>query len=80
VAAYFASGMDQAAIEAQGLKPVKPLLDRISSMKSAEDLPFVLAQLGRVGIAAPVGSYVRPDVKNTRVNVLTVGQSGLGLP
>lgn len=80
VAAYFASGMDQAAIEAQGLKPVKPLLDRISSMKSAEDLPFVLAQLGRVGIAAPVGGYVRPDVKNTRVNVLTVGQSGLGLP
>ena len=80
VAAYYASGMDLAAIEAQGLKPVKPLLDRIASMKSAQDLPYLLAQLGRVGIAAPVGSFVRADVKNTRVNVLTLGQAGLGLP
>lgn len=79
-AAFYASGMDLAAIEAQGLKPVKPLLDRVASMKSSADLPFVLAQLGRVGIAAPVNSYVRADVKNTRVNVLTLGQSGLGLP
>ncbi|MDH0863400.1 M13 family metallopeptidase [Mitsuaria sp. GD03876] len=79
-AAFYASGMDQAAIEAQGLKPVKPLLDRIASMKSAQDLPFVLAQLGRVGIAAPLGAGVRADVKNTRVNVLTLGQAGLGLP
>ena len=80
VAAYYASGMDLAAIEAQGLKPVKPLLDRIASMKSAQDLPYLLAQLGRVGIAAPVGSFVRADVKNTRVNVLTLSQAGLGLP
>ncbi|WP_067068536.1 M13 family metallopeptidase [Roseateles chitosanitabidus] len=80
VAAYYASGMDLAAIEAQGLKPVKPLLDRVAAMKTAEDLPYALAQLGRVGISAPVGAFVRPDVKNTRVNVLTLGQSGLGLP
>ena len=80
VAAYYASGMDRAAIEAQGLKPVKPLLDRVAAMKSAQDLPGALAQLGRVGIAAPVSASVRADVKNTRVNVLTLGQAGLGLP
>ncbi|UXH79402.1 M13 family metallopeptidase [Roseateles amylovorans] len=80
VAAYYASGMDQAAIEAQGLKPVQPLLDRIQAMKSVEDLPAVMAQLARVGIAAPVGEFVRADPKNTRVNVLTLAQSGLGLP
>lgn len=80
VAAYYASGLDLAAIEAQGLKPVQPLLDRVASIKTAQDLPFALAQLGRVGISAPVGAYVRADVKNTRVNVLTLGQSGLGLP
>lgn len=80
VAAYYASGMDLPAIEARGLKPVQPLLDRVAALKTAEDLPYALAQLGRVGIAAPVGASVRPDVKNTRVNVLTLGQSGLGLP
>ncbi|MET0207801.1 MAG: M13 family metallopeptidase [Burkholderiaceae bacterium] len=80
VAAYYASGMDLAAIEAQGLKPVKPLLDRIQSIKSKEDLPALLAQLGRVQIAAPVSTFVRADPKNTRVNVLTLTQAGLGLP
>ncbi len=80
VAAYFASGMDRAAIEAGGLKPVKPLLDRVASIKTAADLPAVLAELGRVQIAAPVGTYVRPDPKNTSVQVLNLTQSGLGLP
>lgn len=80
VAAYFASGMDRAAIEAGGLKPVKPLLDRVASMKTPADLPAVLAELGRVQIAAPVGTYVRPDPKNTSVQVLNLTQSGLGLP
>lgn len=80
VAAYYASGMDRAAIEAGGLKPVQPLLDRVSSIKTANDLPAVLAQLGRVQISAPVATWVRPDAKNTSVQVLHLTQSGLGLP
>ncbi len=80
VAAYYASGMDRAAIEAGGLKPVQPLLDRVASIKTARDLPAVLAELGRVQISAPVATYVRPDAKNTSVQVLHLMQSGLGLP
>ncbi|MBB3195591.1 M13 family metallopeptidase [Roseateles terrae] len=80
VAAYYASGMDRGAIEAGGLKPVQPLLDRVASIKTASDLPAVLAALGRVQIGAPVATYVRPDAKNTSVQVLHLMQSGLGLP
>jgi len=80
VAAYYASGMDTKAIEAAGLKPVKPLLERVAALKSRADLPAVLAELGRVQISAPVATFVRPDPKNTSVQVLSLMQSGLGLP
>lgn len=80
LAAYYASGMDQAGIEAQGLKALQPLLDQISALKTAQQLPALLAQFNRVQIAAPLGAFVRPDLKNTRDNLLNLSQSGLGLP
>ncbi|SEL90923.1 putative endopeptidase [Roseateles sp. YR242] len=80
VAAYYASGMDRQAIEAGGLKPVKPLLDRVAAIKTSADLPAVLAELGRVQISAPLATYVRSDAKNTSVQVLSLMQAGLGLP
>ncbi|MDR7271791.1 putative endopeptidase [Pelomonas saccharophila] len=80
IAAYFSSGMDEAAIEARGLTSVAPLLNRIDALQRREDLPALLALLNRSGIAAPLGYSVQPDRKDTRRNVLGLGQSGLGLP
>jgi putative endopeptidase len=80
IAAYYASGMDEAAIEARGISAVTPLLNRIDGLQRAEDLPTLLALLGRSGISAPLGYGVAPDRKDTRRNVLMLGQSGLGLP
>ena len=80
IAAYYASGMDEAAIEARGLTSITPLLNRIDGLQRREDLPTVLALLARAGVAAPLGWAVQPDRKDTRRNVLIVSQSGLGLP
>jgi putative endopeptidase len=80
IAAYFASGMDEAAIEARGLSSVTPLLNRIDALQRREDLPALLALLNRSGIAAPLATGVRPDPKDTRRHVLAFYQSGLGLP
>ena len=80
VAAYFASGMDENAIEARGLKSLQPLLAKIAAVKAVDDLPAMLAALNRVQIAAPLGSFVRSDPKDTTRHVLAIGQSGLGLP
>lgn len=80
VAAYFASGMDRAAIEARGLSSIHPLLARIGGLQKREDLPPLLALLARSGVAAPLGWSVQPDRKDTRHNVLALSQSGLGLP
>ncbi|MBI3350317.1 MAG: M13 family metallopeptidase [Burkholderiales bacterium] len=80
VAAYFASGMDETAIEARGLSSIAPLLNRIDALQRREDLPALLALLARSGVAAPLGHGVQPDRKDTRRNVLSLSQSGLGLP
>ncbi len=79
-AAYYASGMNLAAIEARGLKSLQPLLNQIATVTKAEDLPQVLAALNRMQLAAPLGAFVRADAKDTRRHVLMIGQSGLGLP
>ncbi|MCE4538299.1 M13 family metallopeptidase [Pelomonas sp. P7] len=80
IAAYFASGMDEAAIEARGLSSITPLLNRIDGLQRREDLPALLALLARSGIAAPLAHAVQPDRKDTRRNVLSLSQAGLGLP
>lgn len=80
IAAYFASGMDEAAIEARGLTSVAPLLNRIDALQNREDLPALLALLDRSGIHAPLAFGVQPDRKDTRHNVLALSQAGLGLP
>ncbi|HEX2012121.1 MAG TPA: M13 family metallopeptidase [Roseateles sp.] len=79
-AAYYASGMDLAAIEARGLVPLQPLLQQIDGLQRPEQLPALLAALNRVQIAAPMAAGVRPDVQDTRRHALTLSQSGLGLP
>ena len=80
VAAYFASGMDEAAIEARGLSAITPLLNRIDGLQRREDLPALLALLNRSGVSAPLAFSVQPDRKDTRRNVLGLSQAGLGLP
>ncbi len=79
-AAYFASGMNTPAIEAQGLTALQPLLKQIAALNKAEDLPVLLAALARVQVAAPLATGVQPDSKDTRRYVLGLSQSGLGLP
>ncbi len=80
IAAYFSSGMDEAAVEARGISSITPLLNRIDGLQRREDLPTLLALLNRSGIHAPLNFSVQADRKDTRRNVLALSQSGLGLP
>ena len=80
VATDFAAGSDEKAIEARGLAALKPLLDRIDALGSADELPPLLAALARAQVAAPLAVFVSPDAKDKRRYALYLRQSGLGLP
>ncbi len=76
----YASFLDSAGIEKRGITTLQPELRRIAQITSAAQLPAALAQLARVGVGGPLTIGVGADQKNSRQNVLSVGQGGLGLP
>jgi putative endopeptidase len=78
--AMYASFMDEAAVEARGIAPLKPLFAEIDGIGGPGELArwFGLAQ-GR-GISTPFAVYVYPDARNSTHNIAYVDQDGLGLP
>ena len=74
---YYASFMDEAAIEAAGLEPIKPALERI---QTARDKKEIAALFGAPGVKTLFGVGVVPDLKQPDRYSLAVVQSGLGLP
>jgi putative endopeptidase len=74
---YYASFMDQAAIETNGLTPVRAELDRIKAVASKKD---VATLFGAPGFQSTFGVGPSPDLKNPNVYSIDVTQSGLGLP
>ncbi|PYQ50392.1 MAG: M13 family peptidase [Acidobacteria bacterium] len=77
---YYASCMDEAAIENRGVAPLKPTLDRIAAIKTRADLASELARLHNDGISAVFGFGAQPDFKNATTYLAIVDQSGLSLP
>ena len=77
VAAVYNAYMDTDAIEAAGLAPAQPYLDRIDAIDSREALAAAFAQ---PGFASPFGGYVFVDDKDPDTNIMQMGLSGLGLP
>ncbi|MGV8959308.1 MAG: M13 family metallopeptidase [Stenotrophomonas sp.] len=77
---FWASGMDEAAVETDGSQPIAPLLTRIDAIKKAKDVPASIAALHQVGI--PVAFNFAPDVdlKALDRHIGYFMQGGMGLP
>jgi putative endopeptidase len=80
IAALYASFMDEAAVEARGLDPVRHLLDGVAGLRDARDLAAFVGELERIGGAGLFGSYVDTDDRNSDRYLFNIVQGGLGLP
>jgi putative endopeptidase len=76
----YASYLDQAAVEARGLKPIQPWLAQIKGLKSKAAYPALVAQAQRNGVGGPVVAFVGQDDKNPEVYAVSMVQAGLGMP
>ena len=76
---FYASGMDEAAIEKAGVKPIQPWLDRIAKLQ-AKDLPAYLAASHASGLHGGFRFAIDQDEKASTRYVVLVRQGGLGLP
>ena len=77
---YYASCMDEAAIEKKGLDPLRPELDRIAKLQSKTELPGYLAHAHQIGSNAFFEFSSQPDYKDAALEIAETDQSGLGLP
>jgi len=77
---FFASFMDEAAIEAKGLAPLKHHLAALASISDKDHLAKAFAYATRMGVRMPLSVHPDQDKKNTSKMTVYVGQGGLGLP
>ncbi|HEY2857078.1 MAG TPA: M13 family metallopeptidase [Terracidiphilus sp.] len=77
---YYASCMDTAAIDRQGLKSLQPDLDRIAALKSRDDLAPLLAHFQLINVSALIGYGEQQDFGDATRQIAILDQGGLGLP
>ncbi|WP_458388010.1 M13 family metallopeptidase [Sphingomonas sp. F9_3S_D5_B_2] len=73
----YASWMDEPTIEARGLTPARPYLDRIAALQNRTQLAELF---GTVGYATPVPLFMEADPKVPSRYAVFLTQGGLGMP
>jgi len=77
---YYAACMDEAKIEAEGLKPLQAELDRVARINNQGTLQEEIGHLHSIGINALFNSGSTQDFKNAAEVTAEISQGGLGLP
>lgn len=77
---YYASCMDEAAIEAKGSKPLEAMFHEIAAIEDWRALFEVAGRMQRYGAGPLLGLGVYPDFKNPDTEIAFLAQGGLGLP
>ena len=77
---FYASCMNEEKIEADGVSPLAPELERIEKIKDQRSLQTEIARLHAAGINALFRVESTQDAKNSAEVIAEVWQGGLGLP
>ena len=89
---YYASCMDENAINKAGVAPLQPMLDRIANLKDKSELPEVVASIHQIIRPADLnfidaqyqgvlfGLYAAPDFDDAKRMLAALDQSGMGMP
>jgi endothelin-converting enzyme/putative endopeptidase len=77
---YYATCMDESAIEKAGIKTLDPDFQSIAALKSKDELPKEIVRLHREGADVLFGFSSGSDFKNASQMIAELDQGGLGLP
>jgi putative endopeptidase len=77
---YYASCMDEPAINGKGAAPLEPLLKKIAALRNANDLAPLVAELHTIGVGAFFGFGAEADFKDASLEMAIADQGGMGLP
>ena len=72
--------MDSVRLNREGWAPLKSVLERIAAIKDRKEYQLVTAQIDRRGESTMMfGMGVGADMRNAAMNIVSIGQGGLGL-
>ena len=89
---YYASCMDEAAINKAGIAPVRPLIERIANLRDKSQMAQLVASIHQTIRPANLnfisaqypgvlfGIYASPDFDDATKQLATLDQSGMGMP
>jgi putative endopeptidase len=77
---FYASYMDEAAVNAAGIAPIRPLLDEVRSIRDRSQWAAELGKMLRRSIRTPFNASVNSDERIPTQVIVHLRQSGLGLP
>ncbi|TAF66969.1 MAG: M13 family peptidase [Cytophagales bacterium] len=77
---FYTSGMDTVKLEQLGWQPLKPELEIIDKIVTADDIMNLVARMQRNSLGSPFGVFVGADAKDSKINALQIGQGGTSLP
>lgn len=77
---YYASCMDESAIDRKGTEPLKPEFDRIAGLSSEASIAEEVARLHALGVNVLFSFGSGQDFKNSNEVIAQADQGGMGLP
>ena len=76
----YGSCMDESAVNARGITPLKPELERLAGVKDKSALMGELAHLRMIGYPSLFAFYASSDLHNADQVIANIDQGGLSLP
>jgi putative endopeptidase len=80
VADFYVSGMDESAIDAAGIRPLEPELQRLAAVTTRAGLLQEFDHLQAIGVGAPWQIGQMQDFEDSSRVIAVAMQGGLGLP
>ncbi|MBK7434587.1 MAG: M13 family metallopeptidase [Chitinophagaceae bacterium] len=77
---FWTLAMDSAKIEADGLKPIQPLLEKVNAISDIRSLLATVAEFKKIGSGTLFSDFVSQDAKKSDEMAYMLWQGGIGLP
>ncbi len=79
IADLYTMGLDSVRLNSEGVAPVKSDIEQLMALRTPEELSIATAYIHQAAGSPLFGMYVSADLLNSKVNVLYIDQSGLGM-
>lgn len=79
IADLYNMAMDSVKLNADGVAPLKPWLDKIASIKDKSELSTFIPEMNLSGMAPFFSVYVGADMMDSKQNIFSTNQGGLSL-